>query len=198
MKIEVEKEFKDSNGKKREKGEVINVKKDDGLTEDLAENIVDKGSATEKLEKLEIEDTHVKSCTEWWKEVWELLGEGETGSLNLNQKVEATNKIHESVVKMKISNEIQKSKNNQNGETSESKSKSSGPGATDKQINYLDSLGVEYSSTVSKSEASNLIEQEMDKQDPTSKQKNALKKAHKWEDGLSKKEASEKLDKLYG
>ncbi len=67
-----------------------------------------------------------------------------------------------------------------------------------KQKNYLDSLGVSYPSDISKSKASDLIEREMDKQPATDKQRAALQKANSWEEGMSKKEASEKLDQIYG
>lgn len=195
MKIEVKKKFKDKDGNERTQGEIIDTEEDDSVDEGLAKDIVSKGFA-EKIEEvpdLSTKDPFVESYTTWWKEIFEGLKKEESIDLSARQLVDATNQILGEVGKCKRQDKIG---NGRGSGESKSKNKNGKP-ATEKQKSYLNDLGVDFKEPLSKSKASDLIEKAQSEQPATDKQKQALKKANSWREGMSKKEASKKLDKIY-
>lgn len=127
---------------------------------------------------------------------------------NEENKIKACISILEETGRDRRTEQMNKSRsgnyNNSGSDNQGSSNSSDGEPATDGQVNYLENLEENKHTDISvpknptKEQASDLIDKANNQIPATPKQEENLKKVGRWENGMSKKEASETLDEVFG
>ncbi len=163
---------------------------------------LDESEDDEEMIEVEVEAFEKPTLADKWTDIRRQL-ESRNDFEKEKNLIKATSDVLEQEIKIENTKLIQKFKQ----ENMDRYKKNKEEPATKAQKKYLDDLGVDYSSDISKNKASELIEKNVGKNNSrkrkdftpaTEKQKKTLRDMNAWEEGLSKSEASDKISSIIG
>jgi len=214
MEIEITEAFK-KNGVKYSQGDLIEIESEEHLTKSDGFDILEQGYG-KKVEKIgEVQDVESDDMTdalalsncEIYNEIEERVKANHDFE-NEENLVKVCVSILEETGRDRRTEQMNKNRsgnyNNSGSDNQGSSNSSDGEPATDGQISYLENLEENKHTDISvpenptKKQASDLIDKANNQIPATPKQKKQLKKVNRWEKGMSKKEASEVLDEVFG